>query len=128
MLKKPETHRSRHSRTTIIGRASAKTDDNFPGVVACGVQQHFADAKSVCAKRIAFSFRNSPHYRRFTHFHHSKPPFLDPRITHADLAAEWIMRVAYLPRAAERVANCLGRPLSAIGHRHDVDHCVATDI
>src|ERR1700752_4628406 len=106
MLKKPEAQRSRHSRTTIIGRASAKTDDNFAGVVACGVQQHFADAKSVCAKRVAFSFRNSPHSSGFPHFHHSKPPFLDPSVTHLDLAAEWIMSVAFQPCAAKRVGNC----------------------
>src|SRR5881409_934269 len=73
-----------HAKTAIVGRTSAKANDDFIRSSPRGIEHHFANPKCVCPEWIALVFGDAAHSRRFTHFHHGEPPFFDPRITRLD--------------------------------------------
>ncbi len=88
------------------------------------VQNHFADAECGRQERIAFTFGKSSHSCGFAHFHYGKLSVGDPGVTRVDLTPERIVRLAFHPRTAKRIANNLRSSLAAISHRHDVDLCI----
>src|SRR5204862_269072 len=69
LLEESKTKCSRHSEAAVVRRAAAEPDNDLIRATARGSNQHFADAKCVRAKWIAFAGRESAHPRRLTHFH-----------------------------------------------------------
>ena len=128
LLEESKTKCSRHSEAAVVRRAAAEPDNDLIRATARGSNQHFADAKCVRAKWIAFAGRESAHPRRLTHFHDCEFAMLNPGIARVDFAPERIVRRTIYPITIERVANNFGRPFAAIGHGHHVDLCARQNI
>ena len=110
-----------HAGAAIVGRATAKSDNDLACAAVSGGQNHFANAKGGRANRISFACGQSPHAGGFAHLHHRKFFSVDPSIFCADLAVERIVRVAIDPATTTRFANHFRGAFAAVRHWHDFD-------
>src|SRR6202030_3714833 len=102
---KSKPNRPRHPKSAVVGRAAAKSNNDFTHVVPRSVEHHLANAKRAGEINITFVGPQSAHPGRFAHLHHRETVLVDVGVTRFDIAAEWIVRFAFQPRTAQRIAN-----------------------
>jgi hypothetical protein len=104
-----------------------RPDSDFVRTTFRRIQNHFADTECSCMDWIAFTFGKSPHTSGFTHFHHGKFFPVDPSVARLDRATERIVRLAFEPATAARIADRFSGTLTAVCHRDDFDLRIGKD-
>ena len=117
----PKAQRARHAGAAVVCGAAAEADDDFLRAALHRIRNHLADAERGGANRISFVFREATHAGGLAHFHHRKFFMFDPAVTRIDLAAQRVVRLAFQPETATRIANRIRSSLAAVCHRHNVD-------
>ena len=115
LAEEAKTERAGEAEAAVVRRAPAEADDDLARAAGNGGAEHFADAKSRGAERIAFVRRELGQAGRGAHFADGEPGFRQPGVAGRDLAPERVVRATFDPFAAGRAADRLGCAFATVG-------------